>query len=679
MDEGFSEEFGERATGIQSRLNDLFRLVDEGESSLGIPPYNGGLFDREEHAFLTENQVSDRYLAEVIYRLSTTRNDEGRYVLADYADLDTRHLGSVYEGLLEHQFRVAPEGYAAVVEDGSQVWKSATEVTVADAIETVPEDGLYVVNDEGERKAAGAYYTPDYVVTYIVEETIGPLIEEIREDLIDQGFERASQEYLGPFLRRVTDLTVLDPAMGSGHFLTKATGFLAEVVMSEVREVEAELGYYWDEGYVRREIAKECIYGVDMNGMAVELAKLSMWLETLSADRPLAFLDHHFKTGNSLVGSDIEEIEELESDADGSENGEDGDDEQSSLATFGATREGTIERLMETYRDFLAIENEDLADVKRMERTYAEIREDDLRRRLVAMANVRTAEDFGLDVPGGAYERMARSLESDSEWADVEETDWFESAQVMAEEESFFHWKLEFPEVFYGTNGELAERAGFHVTLGNPPWLNAWAMTEKMPILRKAVKKLNDGGGYLEGHWDLYVPFVSRAIELTRKGGNHSFILPNTLLTEKYTKAVRERILRDHSIRTILDFREADVFLKVDRQCVVYSVQVGNDGADTHSVRVGHTSPTFSYNEIHMLDDSVWLRTYNYQIRVSKSFVTQSLPLVKKLEESTAAIGDYLYVNVGATVSSQDSGSFSKKDVIHETAEGNAKKVFSRY
>ena len=168
VDVGFEDEFSSHSTNMWHRVSQLFRLIDEGEEDLGIPSYNGGLFDREKHEFLTENQVSDRYLAEVIYRLSTKQNDDGRYVHADYADLETRHLGSVYEGLLEHQFEIAPEQYAAVAEDGAQVWKSADEVTVADAIEVVPEGGLYVVNDQGERKATGAYYTPDYVVTYIV-------------------------------------------------------------------------------------------------------------------------------------------------------------------------------------------------------------------------------------------------------------------------------------------------------------------------------------------------------------------------------------------------------------------------------------------------------------------------------------------------------------------------------
>lgn len=150
------EEHSEYSTSMWSQLRDLFRLIDAGEESLGIPPYNGGLFDDETHSFLTTNEVADRYLAEVVYRLGTTRADDGDgYVLADYADLDTRHLWTIYEGLLEHEFRIAPEQYAAVSEDGGQVWEPATEVSVADAVETVERGELYVVNDEGGTQGNG--------------------------------------------------------------------------------------------------------------------------------------------------------------------------------------------------------------------------------------------------------------------------------------------------------------------------------------------------------------------------------------------------------------------------------------------------------------------------------------------------------------------------------------------
>jgi len=415
----------------------------------------GGLFDEESHAFLTENEVSDRHLAEVVYRLSTTETDEG-HVAADYADLDTRHLGTIYEGLLEHEFAIAPEAYAAVAAEGGQEWKPADEVTVADAVETVEQGELYVVNDEGERKATGAYYTPDYVVTYIVEKTVDPLIEAIEADLAEMAVEPGSQEYVIAFWERVTDLKILDPAMGSGHFLTKATGYLAEAVMERVRDLETSS--LFDEEKVRREISKECIYGVDVNGMAVELAKLSMWLETLAADQPLAFLDHHLKTGNSLVGSDITDVL-----SDGEAGGQ-----LTLTETFARTRKRALDHVMDRVSELLAIDNETLADIKSMEEIYADVRADPLYGRLFAMANVHTASAFGLDVPDDAIEQMARAIEDESDWAAIEDENWFRSAQAMADDEAFFHWELEFPEVFFDIDGNRMDEAGFDAVVGKP-------------------------------------------------------------------------------------------------------------------------------------------------------------------------------------------------------------------
>ena len=471
----FRDEYSEFSTTIWTRLSNLFELIDEGEESLDIPPYNGGLFDHDDHEFLADNDVSDPVIAEVIFRLSTTKNDADEYVPADYADLDTRHLGSIYEGLLEHEFRIAPEeGMAAVAEDGGQVWKTADEVSVADAVETVDARGLYVVNDEGERKATGAYYTPDYVVTYIVEETVDPLVAEIHEDLEGDGLDRSDGEYFRRFYDRVTDLTVLDPAMGSGHFLTKATGYLTEQVMEVVREQEIQS---YDEQDIRREISKEAIYGVDLNGMAVELAKLSMWLETLAADQPLAFLDHHLKPGNSLVGSDITEVL--------SEDGPDGDEDGQITLTqaFARVRQDTLEHVMELMADLLAYDNETLADVKSMEELYDEIRDDPLYTRLFELANVHTAEEFGCDVPDGAYEQMAGAIEDKDNWAEIREEDWFTAAQVTAGEQDFFHWELEFPEVFFDSEGEKMDEAGFDAVVGNPPYVKIQNIRQSNPKL----------------------------------------------------------------------------------------------------------------------------------------------------------------------------------------------------
>ena len=645
VDTGFDAEFSEYSTTMWSRLTDLFRLIDEGEAALGIPPYNGGLFDREKHAFLTDQEVSNRYLAEVIYRLSTTENGDGRYVLADYADLDTRHLGSVYEGLLEHQFRIASEDCAAVAEDGSQVWKPATDVTVADAVETVSKGGLYVVNDQGERKATGAYYTPDYVVTYIVEETIGPLVEDIREDLINQGFEPGTQEYLGPFLRRVTQLKILDPAMGSGHFLTRATEYLADEVMSEVREVEAELGVAFDEQHVRREIAKECIYGVDLNGMAVELAKLSMWLETLAVDRPLAFLDHHLKEGNSLVGSDIESIEELESDVNG-------DKGQYSLAEFGATREGTIERLMDIYGEFLNIENDTVEDVREMKRKYAEIEQDELRRRLVSMANVHTAERFGLDIPGGAYERMAKALEDDSKWDDVNKTDWFKIADKLANEQEFFHWRLAFPEAFYQEDGKLKDRAGFDVVIGNPPYVRVQRIPERF------ADYLFEQYATCSEKTDLSLPFLELATKLVHGDGLSGFISTSQWMTTRYGESAREYMGKG-KVSEILDFGTLPVFPNISTYPSIFILSGGSQ-TDLRYGRVRHQDQ-LNINAVRNIE----FTHIDYDRLDSRQWVLSELDLrtVLPSRNSTVELGELGHFHIGAITGSDEVFVVSKDEI----------------
>ncbi|MDL0137062.1 Eco57I restriction-modification methylase domain-containing protein [Halobacterium salinarum] len=559
------DDYSGYSTKMWSQLQDLFELVDEGNEELDIPPYNGGLFDDDEHEFLANHEVADRHIAEVIHRLGTTVDDDGEYVLADYADLDTRHLGSIYEGLLEHEFRIAGEQYAAVSEDGGQVWKPATEVSVADAVETVEAGELYVVNDDGERKATGAYYTPDYVVSYIVEETVDPLLDDIKADLAADGLEPSEPEYFRRFWQSVLDLKVLDPAMGSAHFLTSATGYLTEQVMEVVREQEIQ-GY--DEQHLRREIAKECIYGVDVNGMAVELGKLSMWLETLAADQPLAFLDHHLKAGNSLVGSDITEVLSDDVDDDGG---------QLTLMQVAArARKDTLEHVMELMQELLAIDNETLDDIKSMEELYDEIRDDPLYQRLFEIANVHTAEEFGLDVPEGVYEEMAGAIEDEAEWDEIRGEDWFASAQAMADEEDFFHWELEYPEVFFGEDGEKREDAGFDAVVGNPPYVRM----EQFKGLKRYLNRTYESHA---ARTDLYVYFIERSTGILREAGEFGMIISNKFLRANYGRGIRKYVDKNTSVRQIIDFGGLPVFPDATVRSAILLARDGENLANSPS------------------------------------------------------------------------------------------------
>jgi len=243
--------------------------------------------------------------------------------------------------------------------------------------------------------------------------------------------------------------------MGSGHFLTSAIDYLAREIIDAQEKQAAQQGIETvnedhDINWARRKVAQRCIYGVDLNPLAVELAKVSLWLRTLAAEQPLAFLDHHLKSGNSLVGSDIEDV--LSQNDDTTESGQ-----LTLQQSFAHTRQQALEHVMERFTDLLSIDNETLADIKQMEDAYDDVRDDDLYQHLLAMANVHTAEEFGADVPSDAYERMATALRDDS-WGNITGQDWFEGAQAMASEEDFFHWELEFPVAFYGEDGGRKKR-----------------------------------------------------------------------------------------------------------------------------------------------------------------------------------------------------------------------------
>jgi len=343
--------------------------------------------------------------------------------------------------------------------------------------------------------------------------------------------------------------------MGSGHFLTSAVDYLAREIIDAQEKQAAQEGIETvnqdhDINWARRQVAQRCIYGVDLNPLAVELAKVSLWLRTLAAEQPLAFLDHHLKTGNSLVGSDIEDIDELESDT--GDNGEQG----TTLADFGIARKGTIEQLMRIYQDFIAIENQDLDDIKEMEAKYDEFERNKLRQRLEALANIKTAEDFGLtNVPKDAYEKLSAALEDDDEWVSLEETDWFQNAQQWAAEDKYFHWRLEYPEAFYNESGVEIQDPGFDAVIGNPPWMDFQRIgDDERGYQRKKFESAIE-------KYDLYVAFVEQAVELLKpEQAFFGYIIQNKFLSSSYGEGLKEFLDQNVSVRSILDFEDANVF-----------------------------------------------------------------------------------------------------------------------
>ena len=310
------DAFSDFASRYYDQISTLCRQIDKGDPSIGLPPYNGGLFAQQAAPLLERIRLSDAVLAPIIYDLSHTESSAGRRFV-NYRDMTVQQLGSIYERLLERE----PARDAA---------------------------GHIVVRPNSyARKDSGSFYTPQPLVDLIVERTLDPLLAErraafqtradaLQSDRRNKGDRSAELRRLDP-AQAALDLKILDPAMGSGHFLVTAVDYLSDAIAELVEYAPTAapwlLDFYssplleriaairddilarahaanWvideaqltDQAIIRRMVLKRCIYGVDKNALTVELAKVSLWLHSFTVGAPLSFLDHHLRCGDSLIG-----------------------------------------------------------------------------------------------------------------------------------------------------------------------------------------------------------------------------------------------------------------------------------------------------------------------------------------------------------------------------------------
>ncbi|RLC61147.1 MAG: hypothetical protein DRI48_11080, partial [Chloroflexi bacterium] len=528
-----------RTTLYWGQIKNLFHIINGDDAelnrSLGVPRYNGGLFDPEKHPFLEENEVGDRALVEAIDLLSRRTTEAGRE-FADYRTLGVRHLGSIYEGLLEYRPRLAGEPMVAVGDE----WLAASEAPEdARVIERRAPGEVYLVTDRGERKATGSYYTPQYIVEYIVEHTLGPLVARISESISESANGQA-------FVEAILDLKVLDPAMGSGHFLVEATEFLALALATDpyvtTEETTEEDLTYW-----KRRVVERCIYGVDKNPLAVELAKLSLWLSTVAADRPLSFLDHHLKCGDSLIGAWVEELGEVPPvmlSKRALKERKARYDAGARQANLFETR--LIEKLPVVMGRILEIteqESKDYDTVRAKEAADQAVRE--LKEPFQAVADLWTSAYFGNEFVNGEYDEALMKIGQPNELMELPAV---QRARAIADRRRFFHWELAFPEVFYDQNGQrLGERAGFDAVVGNPPY-GADLSEEETSYLLASFS--------LQSYQlDTYMLFIEKGLELARLTGFWGMIIPNTWLLNLYSDQIREHIFNEATVSSIVHYQ----------------------------------------------------------------------------------------------------------------------------
>ena len=506
-----------------TRLRQLFTLINDGWED-HIPQYNGGLFNPGQHPFLERYGIGDNALAQVIELL--TRTERGERIT--YRDLDVRHLGDIYEGLLEYQPQIADQDLVIVSSRGRE---KVEPLSSPDQEGAYREGAVYLLTDKGERKATGSYYTPDYIVRYIVENTLAPLCE-------------------GKTVDEILSLKVLDPATGSGHFLVGVVDYLAEELithpdaphMTETGNEETELAYW------RRQVVESCVYGVDLNPMAVELAKLSLWLHTVAKGQPLSFLDHHIRYGNSLIGAKIENLPNLPE-----------------LRRRRSTGETQTEISMEfPFTDRVATAIGHYLLIEEMEshtadQIHAKEHQLDIAQQMLRLhkgvANLWTSVYFGNDVSRPTYHQALNALRSQDTDA-LENLLSYQRAQAIAAEKRFFHWEIEFPEVFRDRYGREKDNPGFDAVVGNPPYVREAGNKPLFEFIQQAEPfRL-----HYQGKTDIYFYFIMQGIWLLKSNKLLGYIVPANWLEAISSQNLRIFLQSEAKVRNLIVFDGLPVF-----------------------------------------------------------------------------------------------------------------------
>jgi len=557
-------------------LKTLFGIINAGSPPLQVATFNGGLFDPQRHPFLERNSVGDAHLQQAIDKL--TRVDEQ---FVDYRDLAEQHLGTIYQGLLEYHLE-------AILPQGG--WSVA------------------LLTDKGERHATGSYYTPDYIVKYMVEQTVGPLLEAAVATAPSDEDK----------ITAVLNINVLDPAMGSGYFLVEATEYIARFLIELGIQPQEDTGGEADVAYWRRRVAQSCIYGVDLNPLAVDLAKLSLWLITVAKDRPLSFLDHHLRPGNSLLGARIAELR-----AGGSNSAVNKTTSKAKRAAAAGQltlfSDDAFRQSMSTAVGSMwlieASPAETVAEVKEQEKIYLKLHEA-LVGKYGTLADLVTATHFGLSIDKTQWSSLADYAMGRTfivpqkqvrEYAGL-----LQAADVFSTRDQYFHWELEFPEVFFDRHGELkGDAAGFDAVIGNPPYVRQEQLAPFKPYFAATYPETYDGVA------DLYIYFYQQGLQLTRTGGRMSYIVTNKWMRAGYGKNLRAYFAAQAILDQIVDFGHAPIFEDADVfPCIVLLEKPAllGDHLAAHEVQV----TSFPREKLHQIELSRYVREYSHTVLQSR-------------------------------------------------------------
>ena len=599
-------------------LKNLFTILNEGAEDIDIPLFNGGLFDPQRAPLLRlskifDNQTLRQILEQLLYKThrGTTIFENRR----DYKNMSVTHLGRIYEGLLEFSFQIAEEnsvyleykiGNNPAIEayfdtyDLAKIKKQKGFVEISK--QSVNKNSFILKNNNNSRKSSASYYTPTSLSHYLVEAGI------------DCALNR-------PNAKPLMDLKIIDTACGSGHFLVEALNYitrlgmmrlehdaaLRQLVEEERKKINAQIQSLNIQGYepedaqiLKRALLKRCIYGVDLNPFAVELARLSLWIDSFIFGTPLSFIEHHIQHGNALMGASEKAFNALHQQYIA-------ETAQANLS-FDAPLENSFCDLKDAANKLNSLQDTSVADIQNSKQIYkTEIKPqlEQLSRTFsfLSMLQIQAIEG-GLDKNQKNWhtEQLLQSkrrtfFEGDflqNAPTSPDKRDLFNEIETYQKRYAFFHYDVAFPEA----------REGFDVIVGNPPWdktkftdldffphyssnYRSLKNSEKQAIQDNLLEKPHIKAAFEAKAWDMEVAnqdyknhfplnagsgdgnlfrfFVERNLGLLAEGGCLNYVLPSALMFEESSQTLRHHILTQHTMPFFFSFENRDkLFIDVD-------------------------------------------------------------------------------------------------------------------
>ncbi len=631
-------ERGKLHDGVYA-LKQLFEMLDEGAEDIDIPLFNGGLFDPARAPLLLRPKIFDnatlrQLLEKLLYKTSrgTTLFDTRR----DFKNMSVTHLGRIYEGLLEFRFERALETavyleYESTATKGKAVeayfgaydqalirkekgFKSLREISVK-------KGDVFLKSASNSRKTTASYYTEPVLSQPLVKASIDRAIASAQASGNANG-------------RAFMALKILDNACGSGHFLVEALGYLTdlalarldtdtalqELVAQERAKITEQLQFLnlhyepEDAQILKRALLKRCIFGVDLNPFAVELARLSLWMDSFIFGTPLSFIEHHVQHGNSLMGASVQDFIQY--------NAVEGAQDDLFIENLGAKFDDlrTVMHELDAMRDTTAQE------VEQSKALWKNTIAPKLNQLSRALSFVCTGRAMLAEGDPKAWEALKKTPDIISQLFDdnAKKSAALKQVETYAAKYHFFHFEVAFPEAFAGG------KHGFDIVVGNPPWdrtkfadtdffpqyhnnYRSLKNLEKAAVQQRLLESAHIASAYAVAQTDMEVAnnyykaafplnrgagdgnlfrfFVERNLGLLAEGGNLSYVLPSALMFEEGSMALRRHIFTHCQMPFFWSFENnKGIFADVHRSYKFALMQVVNRAPESEQEGVIDTA-----------------------------------------------------------------------------------------